>query len=109
MTTPATPVTVAPALSIATDKAVYNTGDPITVTAAYSDQTTQPVTLTVTASATDPSGTTVEATATATVNTQAQQPMQIGISDSFGDSFTQQSNAAGSAVFTATIGTPPAS
>jgi hypothetical protein len=107
MSTPAPPVT--PTLSIATDKAVYNVGDPITVTASYSDQTSAPVVLTVTASATDANGNTVNATATAMVNTSEQQPMQLGISDSFGDSYVQQSNAAGTAVFTSTIGTPPAS
>jgi hypothetical protein len=105
MTTPA-PVT--PTLSITADKAVYNVGDVLTLTATYSDSSVAPVTLHVTASASDAAGNTVNAEVDVTVNTQAQQAMQIGVSDSFGDSYTQVSNEGGVAVLTTTIGTPPA-
>ena len=106
MTTPA-PAT--PTLAITTDKSVYNVGDTLTLTADYSDSSAVPVTLTITASASDASGNTVNATATVTVNTAEQQAMTIGASDSFGDSFGIVSNAAGVAVLTTVIGTPPAS
>ena len=100
MSTPAPALT----LDIATDKTVYDAGDTITVTLkAYA-----PVTNTVTASATDPtSGTTVQAEATVQVNVP-DTAATFGISDTFGDSFATQSNAGGTAVFTATV-TPPAS
>jgi hypothetical protein len=106
LSTPAPAVT--PTLSIATDKTVYNVGDLLTLTAAYSDSSVAPLTLTITASATDAHGNTVTAETTATVNTQAQQPMTIGVSDSFGDSYSLVSNEGGKAVLTATIGAPPA-
>jgi hypothetical protein len=105
MTTPA-PVT--PTLSLATDKATYSVGDPITVTATYSDSTVAPVQLSITASATDPAGNTVNAEVSVTVNTAEQQAMTIGITDSFGDQYTVVSNAAGVAVLSSVIGTPPA-
>lgn len=108
MTTP-TPPAVSPTLSITTDAEVYNVNDLLTVTAQYSDASASPMTLTISATATDAAGNTVSATTTATVNTTEQQPMQVGVDDSFGDSYTQVSNAAGTAVFTTTIGTPPAS
>ena len=105
MTTPA-PVT--PTLSIAADKPVYNVGDVLTLTAEYSDASVAAVTLSITASAQDAAGNVVTAEVDVQVNTQAQQPMTIGVSDSFGDSYTQVSNDAGVAVLTTTIGTPPA-
>lgn len=105
MTTPA-PVT--PTLSIATDKTVYNVGEVLTLTAHYTDASVNPVTLTINASATDAAGNTVPASITVTVNTQTQQAMTIGCSDSFGDSYSIVSNDAGVAVLTTTIGTPPA-
>jgi hypothetical protein len=105
MTTPA-PVT--PTLAITTDKPVYNVGDLLTLTATYSDASVAAVTLKVTASATDAAGNTVNAEVDVQVNTSEQQPMTIGVSDSFNDSYTQVSNAGGVAVLTTTIGTPPA-
>jgi hypothetical protein len=107
MTTPAPAVT--PTLSITTDKTVYNVGDVLTLTADYSDSSTAPVTLNITASASDAAGNTVNAEVSVTVNTAEQQPMTIGASDSFSDSYSIVSNAAGVAVLTTTIGTPPAS
>jgi hypothetical protein len=103
-----TPVPVTPTLTITADQAVYNVGDTLTLTAAYSDATTAPVSLTISGTATDAAGNTVSATTTVTVNTAGQQPMTITVSDSFGDAYTQVSNASGTAVFTTVIGNPPA-
>jgi hypothetical protein len=50
----------------------------------------------------------VSATTTATVNTAEQQPMTVTVSDSFSDSYTEVSNATGTAVFTTVIQAPPA-
>jgi hypothetical protein len=106
MTTPA-PVT--PTLSISADKPVYNVGDLLTLTADYSDASVAAVTLHITASASDAAGNVVNAELDVQVNTQAQQPMQIGVSDSFGDSYSLVSNEGGVAVLTTTIQAPPAS
>lgn len=105
MTTPA-PVT--PTLSIAADKQTYSVGDVLTLTADYSDASVNPLTLTITASATDSAGVTVTANTEVTVNTQAQQPMTVGVSDSFSDSYVVVSNDGGVAVLTTTIQAPPA-
>lgn len=105
MTTPA-PVT--PTLSVSADKSVYNVGDVLTLTADYSDSSTSPVTLSITASASDAAGNTVNAEVSVTVNTAEQQAMTIGASDSFGDSYSIVSNAGGVAVLTTTIASPPA-
>ena len=99
---------VTPTLSLASDKQTYNVGDVLTLTATYSDASVAPMTLTINASATDSAGNTVTADATVTVNTQAQQPMTVGVSDNFNDTYTQVSNAAGVAVLTTTIQAPPA-
>jgi len=104
MTTPA----VTPTLSIAADKDTYEVGDLLTLTAQYSDASVAAVTLHITASATDAAGNTAAAEVDVQVNTQAQQPMVIGVSDSFGDSYTQVSSEGGVAVLTTTVGTPPA-
>lgn len=103
-----TPASVTPTLSITTDKPVYNVGDTLTLTADYSDASVAPVTLKITASATDAAGNTVNAEVDVTVNTSEQQPMTIGVSDSFSDTYTQVSNSGGVAVLTTSIGTPPA-
>lgn len=105
MTTPA-PVT--PTLSITTDKTAYNVGDTITLTAAYSDASVAAVSMRITASATDAAGNTVNAEIDVTVNTQAQQPMQLGVSDSFGGTWSLVSNEGGTAVLTSVIPAPPA-
>ena len=105
MTTPA-PVT--PTLSIAADKAVYNVNDVLTLTATYSDASVNAMTLSITASATDAAGNTVTADTSVTVNTSEQQVMTVGCSDSFNDVYSIVSNAAGIAVLTTTIASPPA-
>lgn len=103
-----TPAPVTPTLSIAADQQTYNVGDTLTLTAQYSDASVSPLTLSITASATDPQGNTVTAETSVTVNTTEQQPMTLGASDSFGDQYSIVSNAAGVAVMTAVISTPPA-
>jgi hypothetical protein len=105
MTTPA-PVT--PTLAITTDKPVYNVGDTLTLTADYSDASVAAVALHITASAQDAAGNVVNAEVDVQVNTQAQQPMTIGVSDSFGDTYALVSNDGGQAVLTTTIQAPPA-
>jgi len=106
MTTPAPAVT--PTLELSADKPVYNVGDLLTLTANYSDASVAAVTLHITASAQDAAGNVVNAELDVQVNTQAQQPMQIGVSDSFSDTYALVSNDGGVAVLTTTIGTPPA-
>jgi len=107
MTTPVQ--TVTPTLELATDKQVYDIGDLLTLTATYSDGSVAPVTLSITASASDAAGNVVTAEIDVTVNTQVQQPMQVGVSDSSGQQYTLVSNEAGVAVLTTTIQAPPAS
>ncbi len=102
MTTP-TP----PAVTVSTDKANYNVGDPIQVTVEYSDPANPGTTLTVTATVTTPSGP-VTGSASATVGAAPAQPFPVAVSDSFGGSYVQQSNDPGTAVFTGTVATPPA-
>lgn len=104
MSTPA----VTPTLSVTADKATYNVGDTITLTVAYSDSTVAPVQMSITVSASDAAGNTVNADISVTVNTQAQQPMTVGVSDNFGGAWSLVSNAGGVAVLTSVIGTPPA-
>jgi hypothetical protein len=106
MTTPAS----GPTVSVATDKASYNVNDPITVTVTYADDQTVTDQLTVTVTVTDGSGNTATGTAQAGVTVVSPQPMTAQVSDSFGDTYTEQPNQpVGTAVFTSTVGTPPAS
>lgn len=104
-----TPTPVTPTLALTTDAPVYNVGDTLTLTAVYSDASSAPLTLTISATAVDANGVSVSATTTATVNTAAQLPMTVTPSDSFSDTYAEVSNAAGTAVFTTTIAAPPAS
>jgi len=106
MTTPA----AGPTVSVATDKASYNVGDPITVTATYADDQTVTDQLTVTVTVTDAAGNSATGTTQAGVTVVAPQPMTATVSDSFGDAYTEQPDQpVGTAVFTSTVGTPPAS
>lgn len=104
MTTPA------PALTVSADKAVYNVGDPIFVTAdAPSAEGT--VELTVTVNATDQGGNALSGSTTVEVNQS--QPTLLGsaaATDSFGDSYTPQGPTSGvsQVVFAGVVGTPPA-
>lgn len=104
MTTPATPT-----LSLATDKQVYNVNDPITVTATYDDATATQVELVISGTATDAAGNSVDASVSVPVNTSQPGPMNVDVTDSFGDAYSQVSNDnVGTAVFSGTVGTPPA-
>lgn len=102
MTTP-TP----PAVTVSTDKANYNVGDPIQVTVEYSDPANPGTTLTVTATVSTQSGA-QSGTAQVTVGAAPAQAFPVAVTDSFGGSYVQQSNEPGTAVFTGTIATPPA-
>jgi hypothetical protein len=102
LTTPTPPVTVT------TDKASYNVGDPIQVTVEYADPANPGTTLTVTATVTNPDGTTATGTAEATVGAVPAEPLPVAVSDSFGGTYAQQSNDPGMAVFTGVIAAPPA-
>jgi hypothetical protein len=103
MTTP-NPITV----SVATDQASYNVGEPITVTVTYTDSSTVTETLTVTATVSDSVGNTNTGTASVQVNSGTQVADTVAVTDSFNDVYAQSSSSAGSAVFTSTVGSPPA-
>ena len=103
MTTPA-----APAVTVSTDQASYNVGDPITVTVEYADPSNPGQTLTVTATVTNLDGTTATGTASVQVGAAAAVPLNVAVTDSFGGSYAQQSNVPGTAVFTGTVAAPPA-
>lgn len=103
MTTPAPAAPV-----ITTDKTSYNPGDPITVTVEYADPAHSGTTLTITGTVTNADGSVSTGTAQVTVGATPANPLPVSVVDSFGDSYTQVSNEAGIAVFTSTVGTPPA-
>lgn len=103
MTTPA-----APAVTVSTDKTAYNSGDPITVTVEYPDAGSAGTTLTVTAVVTNSDGTTATGTAEVQVGAVAAVALPVSVTDSFGSSYTQQSNEPGTAVFTGTVAAVPA-
>ena len=104
MTTPAQPSVPV----VTTDKQSYAPGDPITVTVEYADPANPGVTLTITATVTNSDGTTVSSDASVQVGGAPANPLPVSVTDSFGGSYTQSSNTAGTAVFTGTVGTPPA-
>lgn len=104
MTTPAQPA----APTVTTDKASYAPGDAITVTVEYTDPANPGTTLTITATVTNSDGTTSTGTASVQVGGSPANPLPVSVTDSFGDSYTQVSNEAGTAVFSGTVGTPPA-
>lgn len=103
MTTP-----VPPAVTVATDKAAYAVGDPITVTVEYLDPANPGVTVTVTASVTALDGTASTGSATYTAGAAPALPLTVAVSDSVSTAYTQQSNVAGTAVFTGVIPALPA-
>ena len=100
MSTPAP----APVLTLSTDKATYDAGEEITVTA----QVSAPAQNVITVSATLPDGTVVSAEITVTVNQPVTGDVQFGASDTLGDQFAIQSSSGGDAVLTTTAGTAPA-
>jgi hypothetical protein len=95
-------------VTVTTDKSSYQAGDAIQVTVEYTDPANPGTTLTVTATVTASDGSTTEGTAQVQVGGSAAEPLNVSVSDSFGGAYTQQSNDAGTAVFTGTVGTPPA-
>lgn len=105
MTTPAAP---SGTVTVSTDKQSYAPGDPIQVTVEYTDPDNPGTTLTVTAVVTNPDGSTAQGTASVQVGATPAAPLNVSVSDSFGGTYTQQSNDPGTAVFTGTVGTPPA-
>lgn len=109
MTTPTPP---APPV-VTADKATYNPGDPITVTVEYTDPANPGTTVTVTAVVTQTDGTTSTGTATVSVGAKPANPLPVSVTGTFPNgstavSFTQVSNVPGTAVFSGTVGTPPA-
>jgi len=93
---------------VTTDKASYQPGDPITVTVEYTDPANPGTTLTITAVVTNGDGSTSTGTASVQVGAAPANPLPVSVTDSFGDSYVQASNEAGTAVFTSTVGTPTA-
>lgn len=105
MSTPApSPITV----SVATDKASYNVGDTLTATVTYTDSAGVTTTLTVDATVTDSAGNTSSGSVAVDVVSSSGQTLTVAVTDSFSDSYTAVSNSSGTAVFTATVGSPPA-
>lgn len=103
MTTP-----TAPAVTVSTDKASYNVGDPITVTVEYADPANPGTALTVTATVTGSDGSLITGTAQVQVGGAAAVPLPVAVTDSFGSVYVTQSNVAGTAVFTSTVSPVPA-
>jgi len=101
-----TPTPPASAVTVTTDKANYNVGDPIQVTVEYTDPANPGTTLTVSATVTTPSGD-VTGTASVQVGATPAQPFPVAVTDSFGGTYTQQSSDPGTAVFTGTISAIP--
>ncbi len=98
----------APSVVVTTDKDSYNVGDTIQVTVEYPDPGNPGKTLTITAEVTAPDGTTASGTASVQVGAVAAAPLQVAVTDSFGGTYTQASNDAGTAVFTGSVAAPPA-
>jgi hypothetical protein len=103
-----TPVPTPSPVTVSTDKAAYNPGDPIQVTVEYLDPSNPGTVLTVSATVTNPDGTTAAGTTQVTVGAVPANALQVAVTDSLGDTFTQQSSVPGTAVFTGIVGTPPA-
>ena len=95
-------------MTVSADQAVYNVGDPITITVEYPGVAAGSVTLTVSAAVTEPDGSVQSASTDVQVNTSAPQTLAVGVSDSFSDVYSQVSNDAGTAVFSSTVGPLPA-
>jgi hypothetical protein len=105
MTTPAQ----GPVLSASADKASYAVGDPLTLTVTYSDSNSVAQDLTITVTGSDSAGNTASSAVTVQVITEGTPgPMDIGATDSFGDTYSVASNDGSStAVLTTTVGSPP--
>lgn len=95
-------------VTVTTDKSSYQPGDTIQVTVEYQDPDNPGTTLTITGTVTQNDGSTVTGETTVQVGGSAAVALPVSVTDSFGASYTEQSNDAGTAVFTGTVGTPPA-
>lgn len=112
MTTPV-PAPAPAGVIVTTDKATYAANDPIQVTVEYPDPSNPGTTLTLTATVHNPDGSTAAGNVDVKVGGAPAQPLQVDVTDSSAGwptpgTYTQQSNDAGTAVFTGTVGTPPA-
>ena len=100
---------MAASLDLSADKASYDIGDQIIITATYSNETSQPATLVITGEFTDPgSGAVVKATTNVTVATTAQADMTGIVTDSWGDVYTELDNSHGLAHYSAILAQPQA-
>jgi hypothetical protein len=95
-------------VTVSADKSVYAVGDPITVTVEYPGSADGTATLTITAAVTNADGSVVDGTVDVQVATSTPQTLGVAVTDSFGDLYAQVSNDAGTAVFSSTVGAPPA-
>jgi hypothetical protein len=98
-----------PTLTIATDQPAYAPGDLVTLTATYTDPngTSFPVTVTAAAADDNDPPNTVTAQTTFTVNPPATELMEVAVTDSANDTWTQVSDVPGTAVFTTTAPATP--
>lgn len=100
-----------PTLSVSTDKPSYTAGEQVTLTAIFTDDQTETLTVNVTSTATDANGQAVSAVTSFTSVITAPQPMTVAVTDDHGDVYTQVSdNGSGTVVFqtTAPSSAPPA-
>jgi hypothetical protein len=108
MSTPTPPAN--PSVSLVLDSDSYVAGQALTATATYADSESNPQTLTVSVSLTDSTGASASASTTATVVEQQSESMDGTPTDSFGDTYTEQSNSlangVGTAVWTTTVNPP---
>lgn len=92
-----------PTLSVTTDKASYAAGEAVVLTAVFTDDQTETLTVVVSANATDAGGNSVSANTSFTSVVTAPQPMTVAVTDDHSDTYTQVSdNGAGTVVFSTT-------
>jgi uncharacterized protein YaiE (UPF0345 family) len=91
-----------PTLSLTTDKPLYNVGDPIVVTALYTDSQVVSETVTISGTATDSAGNTISATTTVTVNTSTPEHMDVVVTDNDNRTYTLTADQPGQATLQAT-------
>jgi len=106
MTTP--PASAPPVVTVQLDKPSYKLNDVVTATAEYTDSSAQGAQLVVTVTVNDPAtGLQGTADATAQVTSGDTPTLPASASDNAGNSYTEQSNTAGTAVFTGTLAQAP--
>jgi hypothetical protein len=95
--------TLAPTLTVSTDKPSYRPGETVVLTASFTDDNTQTLTVIVSATATDAAGQTASANTSFTTVVSAPAPMTVAVTDDHSDTYTQVSdNGAGTVVFNTT-------